>query len=168
MVIGEGLERFQAESFRKEDQKLRAWVQESANALGHLDGVRDDAIFDLGQAEKDANAYKKMLNYHVVGGLLTPIPMVGDAFQRGVDWGLSEGLNEENAKVDAETRKDRIGHYENGQEQMQGMLRTVALERGLTKAELDASPSEFETHLQANAKEWYLTGLAESKTLTGG
>jgi hypothetical protein len=167
VVIGEGLEGFPAESFRKEDQKLRAWVQESANVLGHLDGVRDDVILDLGQAEKDANAYKKMLNYHIVGGLLTPIPMAGDVFQRGVDWGLSDDLNEENAKVDAETRKNRIGHYENGQEQMKDMLRRVALERGLTKAELDASPSEFENHLQAKAKEWYLTGLAEAKKLTG-
>ncbi|MFG3396724.1 DUF6571 family protein [Streptomyces parvus] len=167
VVIGEKLEGFPAESFRQADHKLRAWVQESANVLGHLDGVRDDVIYDLGQAEKDANAYKKMLNYHLVGGLLTPIPMAGDVFQRGVDWGLSEELNEKNSQVDADTRKNRIGHYEDGQEQMRDMLRGVALERGLSLKELDASPSEFESHLQARAKEWYLTGLAEAKKLTG-
>ncbi|MFF8743062.1 hypothetical protein [Streptomyces californicus] len=65
MVISEGLSHFPAESFREEDQKLRAWVQQSANVLGHLDGVRGDVISDLGQADKDANAYRKMLNYHV-------------------------------------------------------------------------------------------------------
>ncbi|PCG85571.1 hypothetical protein CIB93_13555 [Streptomyces sp. WZ.A104] len=167
VVIGEGLEGFPAESFRKEDQELRAWVQQSANVLGHLDGVRDDVIADLGQAEKDANAYEKMLNYHIVGGLLTPIPFAGDAIQRSVDWGLSDDLNEENAKVDAETRKNRIGHYEDGEEQLKGMLRGVATKRGLTKEELDASPGEFENHLQAKAKEWYLTGLAEANKLTG-
>ncbi|WNF27420.1 hypothetical protein RI138_11545 [Streptomyces sp. C11-1] len=167
VVIGEGLEGFPAESFRKEDQELRAWVQQSANVLGHLDGVRDDVIADLGQAEKDANAYEKMLNYHIVGGLLTPIPFAGDGMQRSVDWGLSDDLNEENAKVDAETRKNRIVHYEDGEEQLKGMLRGVATKRGLTKEELDASPGEFENHLQAKAKEWYLTGLAEANKLTG-
>ncbi|MFE2758601.1 DUF6571 family protein [Streptomyces halstedii] len=167
VVIGEGLEGFQAESFRAEDQKLRAWVQQSANVLGHLDGVRGDVISDLGQAEKDTNAYKRMLNYHIVGGLLTPIPIAGDAIQRSVDWGLSDSVNEENAKVDADTRKNRIKHYEDGQEQMYAMLRGVATKRGLTLAELDASPSEFENHLQAKAKEWYLSGLAEADKLTG-
>lgn len=167
VVIGEGLEGYPAESFRKEDPELRAWVQQSANVLGHLDGVRDDVIFDLGQAEKDANAYEKMLNYHLVGGLLTPIPMAGDAIQRSVDWGLSDGLNEDNSKVDSETRDKRIKHYEDGQGQLNGMMRGVAIKRGLTEGELDASPGEFENHLQAKAKEWYLTGLAEAKKLTG-
>ncbi|MGW6723831.1 DUF6571 family protein [Streptomyces sp. NPDC054995] len=167
VVIGEGLERFQADSFRQKDEELRAWVKQSASVLGHLDGVRDDVIFDLGQAEKDANAYEKMLKYHLYGGLLTPIPMAGDAIQRSVDWGLSEGLNEDNSKVDADTREQRIKHYEDGQDQMNGMLRGIATKRGLTVEELDASPGEFEDHLQAGAKEWYLTGHAEAKKLTG-
>lgn len=167
VVIGEGLERFQADSFRQKDEELRAWVKQSASVLGHLDGVRDDVIFDLGQAEKDANAYEKMLKYHLYGGLLTPIPMAGDAMQRSVDWGLSEGLNEDNSKVDADTREQRIKHYEDGQDQLNGMLRGIATKRGLTVEELDASPGEFEDHLQAGAKEWYLTGHAEAKKLTG-
>ncbi|MCI4045406.1 hypothetical protein [Streptomyces sp. TRM75563] len=167
VVIGEGLERFQADSFRQQDEELRAWVKQSASVLGHLDGVRDDVIFDLGQAEKDANAYEKMVNYHLVGGLLTPIPMAGDAFQRSVDWGLSEGLNEDNSKVDADTREQRIKHYEDGQDQLNGMLRGIATKRGLAVEELDASPGEFEDHLQAGAKAWYLAGHAEAKKLTG-
>ncbi len=47
------------------------------------------------------------------------------------------------------------------------MMRGVAMKRGLTEDELDASPGEFENHLQAKAKEWYLTGHAEAKKLTG-
>ncbi|MEV3994738.1 hypothetical protein AB0K62_03465 [Streptomyces halstedii] len=73
----------------------------------------------------------------------------------------------ENAKVDADTRKNRIKHDEDGQEQMYAMSRGVATKRGLTLVELDASPSEFENHLQAKAKEWYLSGLAEADKLTG-
>ncbi len=46
------------------------------------------------------------------------------------------------------------------------MVRRVALERGLTKAELDVSPSEFENHLRARAKEWYLSGLDEAARST--
>lgn len=57
----------------------------------------------MGQAEKDANNWKKMVDYRVVGGLLTSIPMAGDAVQRTVDRGLSASLNDDNAKVDAAT-----------------------------------------------------------------
>ncbi|MGW4252024.1 DUF6571 family protein [Streptomyces californicus] len=167
MVISEGLSHFPAESFREEDQELRAWVQQSANVLGHLDGVRGDVISDLGQADKDANAYRKMLNYHVVGGLLTPIPFAGDGLQRAVDWGLSDGLNEDNAKIDAETRENRINHYEDGEKQMNGMLRDTAIARGISKRELDASPGEYEDHLQPKTKEWYLSGMAQADKLMG-
>lgn len=167
MVISEGLSHFPAESFREEDQKLRAWVQQSANVLGHLDGVRGDVISDLGQADKDANAYRKMLNYHVIGGLLTPIPFAGDGLQRAVDWGLSDGLNEDNAKIDAETQENRINHYEDGEKQMNGMLRDTAIARGISKRELDASPGEYEDHLQPKTKEWYLSGMAQADKLMG-
>ncbi|MFB7368860.1 DUF6571 family protein [Streptomyces sp. NPDC056222] len=167
VVTGEGLERFQAESFRKEDPELRAWVKQSASVLGHLDGVRGDVIYDLGQAEKDANNWKKMVNYHVVGGLLTPIPIVGDGVQRSVDWGLSASLNDDNARVDAETRNNMIKHYDEGQQQMYGMLRGMATHRGLSDEELDASPGEYEDHLQAIAEQWYQNGMGDADKSMG-
>lgn len=167
VVTGEGLERFQEESFRKEDPELRAWVKQSASVLGHLDGVRGDVIYDLGQAEKDANNWKKMVNYHVVGGLLTPIPIVGDGAQRTVDWALTDSQNDENAKVDAKTRDNMIKHYDEGQKQMYGMLRGMAMERGLTKEELDASPGEYEDHLQAITEDWYRNGMEDADKWMG-
>ncbi|WP_326697360.1 hypothetical protein OG909_08485 [Streptomyces sp. NBC_01754] len=167
VVIGEGLDGFQAESFRKEDPELRAWVKQSAYVLGHLDGVRGDVIYDLGQAEKDANAYKKMLNYHVVGGLLTPIPIAGDAIQRSVDAGLEGHLDKKDARVDAETRNNMIKHYDYGEKQMYGMLRKVALDLGLSKKELDASPGEYEDHLQAIAEQWYQNGMGDADKSMG-
>ncbi|MCX5343260.1 DUF6571 family protein [Streptomyces atratus] len=167
VVIGEGLNHFPAESFRGKDEELRAWVKQSASALGHLDGVRGDVIFDLGQAEKDANNWKKMVNYHVVGGLLTPIPVVGDGVQRTVDWALSGAQNNENAKVDAATRENMIKHYDEGQKEMYRLLRGMAMKRGLTDEELDASPGEYEDHLQALTEQWYAYGMGESDKAMG-
>ncbi|MDH2388479.1 hypothetical protein QCN29_06710 [Streptomyces sp. HNM0663] len=167
VVTGEGLARFPEESFRKEDPELRAWVKQSASVLGHLDGVRGDVIYDLGQAEKDANNWKKMVNYHVVGGLLTPIPIVGDGVQRSVDWGLTDSQNDDNAKVDAETRENMIKHYDEGQKQMYGMLRGMAMKRGLTEEELDASPGEYEDHLQAITEQWYQNGMGDADKSMG-
>ncbi len=167
VVTAEGLERFPAESFREEDPELRAWVKQSAAVLGHLDGVRGDVIYDLGQSEKDANNWKKMVNYHVVGGLLTPIPIAGDGIQRTVDWGLSASLNDENAKVDAATRENMIKHYDEGQKQMYGMLRAMATHRGLTEQELDASPGEFEDHLQTITEDWYQNGMGDADKSMG-
>ncbi|WP_405687475.1 hypothetical protein [Streptomyces sp. NBC_00057] len=135
--------------------------------LGHLDGVRGDVIYDLGQAEKDANAWKKMVNCHVVGGLLTPIPIAGDAVQRSVDWGLGAYVNKEDAKVDAETRNNMIKHYDDGQRQMYAMLRGMATKRGLTKEELDASPGEYEDHLQSIAEQWYQSGMGDADKWMG-
>ncbi|WP_439080766.1 hypothetical protein [Streptomyces sp. WL006] len=99
--------------------------------------------------------------------MLTPIPFAGDGLQRAVDWGLTDELNAENSKVDAETRGQRVDHYEDGEKQMYGMLRGTAMKRGLTDDELDASPGEYENHLQAIAKEWYLSGMDEADKLTG-
>ncbi|GAA2945262.1 MULTISPECIES: DUF6571 family protein [Streptomyces] len=167
VVTAEGLDRFPADSFRKEDPELRAWVKQSASVLGHLDGVRGDVIYDLGQAEKDANAYKRVLNYHIVGGLLTPIPIAGDAIQRSVDAGLNNHLNDENARVDAETRNNMIRHYDYSEKQMYGMLRKMATERGLSKNELDASPGEYEDHLQAITEQWYQNGMGDADKWMG-
>ncbi|WP_327246094.1 hypothetical protein [Streptomyces sp. NBC_01320] len=54
-VIADGLDRFPADSYRKEGPELRAWIKQSSAVLGHLDGVRGGIIYDLGQAQKDAN-----------------------------------------------------------------------------------------------------------------
>ncbi|WP_326765844.1 hypothetical protein OG978_15805 [Streptomyces sp. NBC_01591] len=135
--------------------------------LGHLDGVRGDVIYDLGQAEKDANNWNRMVNYHIYGGLLTPIPIVGDGVQRAVDWGLNAYVSDENAKVDAETRNNMIKHYDYGQKQMYGMLRGMATHRGLTEKELDASPGEYEDHLQAIAEQWYQSGMGDADKWMG-
>ncbi|WP_406149293.1 DUF6571 family protein [Streptomyces sp. NBC_01012] len=167
VVISEGLDDFPADSFRKEDPELRAWVKQSASVLGHLDGVRGDVIYDLGQAEKDANAYKRVLNYHVVGGLLTPVPVLGDAIQRSVDFGMNEHLNNADTDVDAETRNNMIKHYDYGQKQMNGMLRGMALERGLSEQELDASPGEYEDHLQSITEQWYGNGMGDADKSMG-
>ncbi|MFB7526735.1 DUF6571 family protein [Streptomyces sp. NPDC056178] len=167
VVSSAGLDRFPAESFRKGDEELRAWVKQSASVLGHLDGVRGDVIYDLGQAEKDANNWKRMVNYHIYGGLLTPIPIVGDGVQRAVDWGLNEHVNTDNARVDAETRNNMIKHYDYGQKEMYGMLRAMATYRGLTEKELDATPGEYEDHLQAIAEQWYGNGMGDADKAMG-
>ncbi|WP_370412842.1 DUF6571 family protein [Streptomyces fradiae] len=167
VVIGEGLNHFPAESFREKDEELRAWVKQSASALGHLDGVRGDVIYDMGQAEKDANNWNKMVNYHVVGGLLTPIPVVGDGVQRTVDWALSGALNNDNARVDAATRDNMIKHYDEGQQEMYRLLRGMATKRGLTPEELDASPGEYEDGLQSTTEQWYAYGMGEADKAMG-
>ncbi|WP_326763265.1 hypothetical protein OG978_47180 (plasmid) [Streptomyces sp. NBC_01591] len=41
-------------------------------------------------------------------------------------------MNEENAKVDTDTRNNMIKHYDDGQRQMYAMLRGMATKRGLT------------------------------------
>ncbi len=55
VVIADGLNSFPEDSNRRQDPQLRAWVKQSASVLGHLDGVRGDVIYDLGQAQRDAN-----------------------------------------------------------------------------------------------------------------
>lgn len=166
-VIAEGLDRFPADSYRKEDPELRAWVKQSSSVLGHLDGVRGDIIYDLGQAEKDANGWNKMMNYHVIGAPLTPIPVVGDVVQRAVDVGTAEYMNGLNAKVDAETRNNMVNHYDNGEREMYAMLRKVATERGLTDKELDASTGEYESGIQPMAEQWYQNGIKSADMKMG-
>nr|WP_203620558.1 DUF6571 family protein [Streptomyces anulatus] len=167
VVIAEGMNDYPASSYRKEDEELRAWIKQSASVLGHLDGVRGDVIYDLGQAEKDANGWNKMMNYHVIGAPFTGIPVVGDAIQRSVDVGTAAYMNDLNAKVDADTRRNMVDHFENGEQQMDAMMRRTAMDKGLTKEELDASPGEYEDHLQAAAESWYQYGIEDAQKKMG-
>ncbi len=166
-VIAEGMKDYPANSYRAEDPELRAWVKQSASVLGHLDGVRGDVIYDLGQAEKDANGWNKMMNYHVIGAPLTAIPIVGDAVQRSVDVGTATYMNELNAKVDADTRKNMVDHFDNGERQMDAMMREMAKDKGLTDEELDATPGEYEDHLQTAAENWYQYGIEDAQKKMG-
>lgn len=167
VVIAEGMNSFPADSYRKEDEELRAWVKQSASVLGHLDGVRGDVIYDLGQAEKDANGWNKMMNYHVIGAPLTAIPIAGDVLQRSVDVGTAAYMNDLNSKVDADTRRNMVDHFENGENQMDAMMRRTAMDKGLTEEELDASPGEYEDHLQAAAENWYQYGIEDAQKKMG-
>ncbi|MEU5329726.1 DUF6571 family protein [Streptomyces parvus] len=167
VVIAEGMNDYPASSYRKEDEELRAWIKQSASVLGHLDGVRGDVIYDLGQAEKDANGWNKMMNYHAIGAPFTGIPVVGDAIQRSVDVGTAAYMNDLNAKVDADTRRNMVDHFENGEQQMDAMMRRTAMDKGLTEEELDASPGEYEDHLQAAAENWYQYGIEDAQKKMG-
>ncbi|MCX5151776.1 hypothetical protein OHB36_34355 [Streptomyces sp. NBC_00320] len=166
-VIAHGLDRFPPDSYRKEDPELRAWVKQSSEVLGHLDGTRGDVIYDLGQAQKDANSWNKMMNYHIIGAPLTAIPVAGDAIQRSIDVGTAAYMNDLNAKVDAETRNNMINHYDNGENEMNAMLRQMAKERGLAMSELDASPGEYEDGLQPTAQQWYQNGIKDADMKMG-
>ncbi|WP_322985349.1 hypothetical protein [Streptomyces sp. S584] len=76
-------------------------------------------------------------------------------------------LNNADADVDAETRNNMIKHYDYGQKQMNGMLRGMALERGLSDQELDASPGEYEDHLQSITEQWYGNGMGDADKSMG-
>ncbi|WMX48090.1 hypothetical protein RGF97_29330 [Streptomyces roseicoloratus] len=167
VVIAEGMNDFPPEAFRKENPELRAWVKQSASVLGHFDAVRGDVIYDLGQAEKDTNSWNKMMNYHVIGAPFTAIPVAGDAIQRSIDVATAAYMNELNAKVDEDTRRDMVKHFENGEDQLDAMMRTVAKDKGLTDEELDATPGEYEDGLQAAAEQWYQYGIEDAQKRMG-
>ncbi|MFE1404648.1 DUF6571 family protein [Streptomyces sp. NPDC058770] len=166
-LIAERLEQFPAESYRESDPELHAWVKQSSSVLGHLDGVRGDVLYDIGQAEKDRNNWDKMMRYHVFGAPVTPIPGVGDAIQRMVDVGTAAYLNDANAEVDKRTRENLVDHFDNGQKEMDKLLERMALRRGLEPGELDASPGEFEDNLQRLSEEWYQHGIKDSDLKMG-
>ncbi|MEU1896104.1 DUF6571 family protein [Streptomyces pristinaespiralis] len=166
-LIGEGLHDFPADSYRKSDPELHAWVKQSSSVLGHLDGVRADVIYDLGQAEKDANSWDKMMRYHALGAPVTGIPLVGDSIQRMVDIGTAQYLGEENAKVDKQVREDLVKHFDYGQKEMDSLLEQMARSKGLEPEELDMSPGEFEDNIQRINEEWYQHGLKDSDMKMG-
>lgn len=107
------------------------------------------------------------MNYHIIGAPLTAIPVAGDAIQRSIDVGTAAYMNDLNAKVDAETRNNMINHYDNGENEMNAMLRQMAKERGLAMSELDASPGEYEDGLQPTAQQWYQNGIKDADMKMG-
>ncbi|CAL2070535.1 conserved protein of unknown function [Streptomyces murinus] len=158
-VIAHGLQQFGKESFEHPDPALRDWIKQSSSVLGYMDGVRGDVIYDLGQAHKDVNSWNKMINYHVIGTPITAIPVVGDAMQRLVDVGTAQYMNDLNAQVDEDTRKHMADHFSAGRHQMDAMLERQALDTGMSRADLDRSPGEYEDNLQGLEETWYDLGI---------
>jgi hypothetical protein len=60
-----------------------------------------------------------------------------------------------------------VNHFENGEQQMDAMMRRMAMEKGLTQEELDASPGEYEDGLQATAENWYQQGIEDAQKKMG-
>ncbi|MEU6016713.1 hypothetical protein ABZ826_22455 [Streptomyces sp. NPDC047515] len=108
-----------------------------------------------------------MMNYHILGAPLTPIPVVDDTIQRMVDVGTAEYLNHANTEVDQKTREDLINHFGNGQREMNTLLEQMAHSKGVKKKEMDASPGEFEDHLQGLAEQWYQHGIKDADMKMG-
>ncbi|MFF2330724.1 MULTISPECIES: hypothetical protein [unclassified Streptomyces] len=138
-----------------------AWVKQSSTVFGHLDGVRGDVIHDLGQAQKDVNAWQKAVNYHVQGGAPTPIPIVGDAVQHTVDAGTTASMNDENVKVVTNRRNTMTSHDDGGPKELYAMLHKMAKERGPEDTEPGASPGAYEDGLQPAAQQWYRNGIKD-------
>ncbi|MFJ7067616.1 hypothetical protein [Streptomyces sp. NPDC101115] len=61
----------------------------------------------------------------------------------------------------------KASDFENGENQMDAMMREMAKEKGLTDAELDATPGEYEDGLQATAEQWYQYGIEDAQKKLG-
>ncbi|PZH15841.1 hypothetical protein C1I97_07505 [Streptomyces sp. NTH33] len=141
--------------------KLQAFVGQSNMTLGQMDAVRADVIYQMGEDKKSINNWNKMMQYHMIGGPVTGIPLAGDTIQRLVDVGTAEYLDNLNSKVDKETRQNLAGHFSAGHQQVDKMLEQMVRSK-LPKSQwylMDEDPGQFETHLQKDGLTEYNNGL---------
>lgn len=141
--------------------KLQAFVGQSNAALGQMDSVRADVIYQMGEDKKSANAWNKMMQYHIIGAPITGIPLAGDTVQRLVDVGTAEYQNNLNSQVDQDTRQHLADHFSAGHDQVDAMLKQ-AVHSKLPQSQwprMDQDPGQFETNLQQYGQTRYHDGL---------
>ncbi|ARF74029.1 hypothetical protein B7C62_18595 [Kitasatospora albolonga] len=140
---------------------LAAFVQQSNQAVGHMDAIRADVIYQAGEDEKSINNWNKSIQYHVIGAPVTGIPLAGDTLQRLVDLGTTEYMNNLNTEVDKETRRNLAGNFSAGHDQIEKMIE-VAVKDKVPKEQwplMDKDPGHFESNLQNEGRVRYNLGL---------
>lgn len=149
--------------------ELGSFVAESNRALGTMDAIRADVIFQKGEDEKSANGWNKMMQYHMIGAPVTGIPLAGDTLQRLVDIGTTEYLNNLNSQVDKETRGNLASQFSAGQDTVNAMLRQAVTDKFPpgTQLDLDSGTGQFEGVLQRDGKAAYNDGLNNGSGFIG-
>ncbi|MFD5201606.1 hypothetical protein ACFWM7_15975 [Streptomyces sp. NPDC058375] len=142
-------------------RELAAFVQQSNQSVGYMDAIRADVIYNMGDDEKSANGWNKMMQYHMIGAPVTGIPLAGDTLQRIVDIGTTEYMNNLNTEVDKETRKNLAANFSAGNDQIDRMIET-AVKKKVPEDQwhlMDKDPGHFENNLQNEGKVRYGVGL---------
>ncbi|MFF4093046.1 hypothetical protein ACFYYY_04145 [Streptomyces sp. NPDC001834] len=86
-------------------------LDRAGRTIGFLEEARYQATNDeKGQKLADAS-WEKAGRYHVIGGLVTPLPLAGDAVQRLVDVVTSKMLEDEQNKINGQASADHQETY---------------------------------------------------------
>ncbi|MEU0339297.1 hypothetical protein ABZ092_09995 [Streptomyces bobili] len=171
--LAQELKKYDGQAFVDENasgaKALKAFVGQSNMALGQMDAVRADVIYQMGEDEKSINGWNKMMAYHVIGAPVTGIPFAGDVIQRMVDVGTAEYQNNLNTEVDKETRQNLAGHFSAGHKQVDKMLEE-AVRNKLPESQwhlMDQDPGQFENNLQKEGLTQYVNGLTNGMGFMG-
>lgn len=150
-------------------KNLKAFVGQSNMALGQMDAVKADVIYQMGEDKKSINNWNKMMQYHMIGAPVTGIPLAGDTIQRLVDVGTAEYLNNLNSEVDKDTRQNLAGHFSEGHQQVNAMLEKAVREK-VPESQwhlMDDDPGQFESNLQVTGLDRYDMGLRNGSGYMG-
>ncbi|MYQ98544.1 MULTISPECIES: DUF6571 family protein [unclassified Streptomyces] len=163
--VAQELDKYDGQAFVDKNapgaDKLQAFVGQSNSALGQMDAVRADVIYQMGEDKKSINAWNKMMYYHLIGAPVTGIPLAGDTIQRMVDVGTAEYQNNLNSQVDQETRQHLADHFSAGHQQVDKMLEQAVHDK-LPQSQwhlMDQDPGQFENNLQGAGLTRYHDGL---------
>ncbi|MCT2546443.1 hypothetical protein [Streptomyces atratus] len=171
--VAQSIEKYDGNTFVDDKdpdaRKLEAFVGQSNMALGQMDAVRADVIYQMGEDKKSINNWNKMMQYHMIGAPVTGIPLAGDTIQRLVDVGTAEYVNNLNSEVDKDTRQNLAQHFSVGHKQVDAMLEE-AVKKKLPESEwglMDKDPGMFESNLQIAGLGRYNDGLTQGSGQMG-
>ncbi|RCG25987.1 hypothetical protein DTL70_07860 [Streptomyces diacarni] len=90
--------------------------------MGAFEAIRQDRVLDLRDDEMSEADWNAKLKYHIVGGVFTPLPYVGDAVQRSIDtWTWDEG-NQVKSSADTEAKQELTRQWLSSDSQIRHMV----------------------------------------------
>lgn len=169
-VIAGDMEKLDKGDFEKGTSRIQLISQVSGQVMGSLDGIRADVISSRRDDELSENGWDKVYSYHAIGAPVTGIPVVGDVFQRLVDIGTGEELDEVNAETEEKYKEELIKHYQqNGYPRLERALAEKALDLGLPKSYLtDEEKGVFTVKVTPWAAGGYNHGIGQARGSIGG
>ncbi|MFB7473040.1 DUF6571 family protein [Kitasatospora sp. NPDC056184] len=154
-------EAFQPDQTGRPNHRIEGFTREAGEVMGTLSGVRTDVIADHRDDAIFRNNWNAKMDYHVLGGPVTPVPVVGDAIQRLVDVGTSAYANNLNNDESLKATEQISDTFRAGDEQLKAMIRERALAAGIPKGEVNATGGVTAT-LLADVNASYQTGVDDA------
>ncbi|MBW1601522.1 hypothetical protein JJV70_05245 [Streptomyces sp. JJ66] len=168
-IVAAGISGLDAQDLEQGSREARGVAQTSGQVMGALDYIRADVLGSHRDDEIAQNNWSKTYAYHVAGAPVTNLPIIGDTFQRLIDIGAGQSVENLNQEVANKTTEELIRNYvRDGYPRLESMFMAQSDQVGILGKDASDSDKPFQQDVLAEAKSEYSAAIGDAQGSTGG